>query len=333
MFVTYERGRTLTKFIVTWFLCSVAAEPAVVASKASNNDFASAEKLRIKKDVEEFHRILPVQVNFGGFVSIINHRILGMEGNLTDLDEQLRIIEAKDAEWQKETLQLKSRLKTCEEGKAEAEEENARLKEQLEAEREFLKNVSSERNPIKEEISRLKKKIESLGALKPEPEPEPEPEPIESSGEPKLPTTAESIITDQKHVSSYQTHHGIPRSWDEALKKCESKGIDLARHATKKLIKRWAKLKYERENVWIGGRMNAQATEANFKDSFEWVHGGGPIPADDELWEISEPSDISRKCVFFNRKITVTRKDGTQGHALQTAPCADQYDLVCEKYA
>jgi len=325
MFVTYERGRILIKFVVTWFLYSVAAEPAVDASKTSNNDFASAEKLRIKKDVEEFHRILPVQVNFGGFVNIINHRILGMEGNLTDLDEQLRIIEAKDAEWQKETSQLKSRLKTCEEGKAEAEEENARLQEQLEAEGEVLKNVSSERDAMKEEISRLKKKIESLGVSEPEPEPEPKP------GEPKLPTTAESIIN-QKAVSSYQSHHGIPRSWDEALKKCESKGIDLARHATKQLIKRWAKLEYELENVWIGGRMNAQATEANFKDSFEWVHGGGPIPADDGLWEISEPSDISRKCVFFNRKNTVTRKDGTQGHALQTAPCADQYDLVCEKY-
>jgi len=326
MFVTYERGRILIKFVVTWFLCSVGAEPAVDASKTSNNDFASAEKLRIKKDVEEFHHILPVQVNFGGFVNIINHRILGMEGNLTDLDEQLRIIEAKDAEWQKETSQLKSLLKTCEEGKAEAEEENARLKEQLEAKGEVLKTVSSERDAMKEEISRLEKELEAAGAIKPKPKPEPEP------FEPKLPTTAESSTTDQRPVSAYLSSHGIPRSWDESLKKCESKGYDLARHATKQLIKRWANLEYELENVWIGGRMNAQATEANFKDSFEWVHGGGPIPTDDGLWEISEPSDISRKCVFFNRKNTVTRKDGTQGHALQTAPCADKNDLVCEKY-
>jgi len=131
MFVTYERGRILTKFVVIWLVCRVVA----VDASGASNDFASLEK-RYKKDAgKELQTILPVQVDFGGFVNGINLRISGMEGDITDLGEQLRIIEEKDAKLQEEALQLKSRLNSCKESKAEEvanlKEEISRLKEQL----------------------------------------------------------------------------------------------------------------------------------------------------------------------------------------------------------
>merc|ERR1711970_511567 len=119
MYITFERGRTLTYFILAWILYSVAAVGASNGAPNVQSDLASQENIRFKRDVgslsTEFQQILPVQVDFGGLADIINQLISGIEGNVTDLGERLK----------KQASTLKQKL---EERKAKTEEEISHLK-------------------------------------------------------------------------------------------------------------------------------------------------------------------------------------------------------------
>jgi len=181
MVVTFERGTILSKFIVAWILCSVAADGATNIKR----DFASEENLLkkeenllkkdenllkkdenlLKKEMDllntkdvgslstEFQPIFPVQVDFGSVENTINQRISGIEGNVTDHGKQLWIIKER---LRKEASKLKQKLEFSEESKAKMEDEISRLKIEL---KEILKNVSREQKSMKEEISQLQERL------------------------------------------------------------------------------------------------------------------------------------------------------------------------------
>jgi len=311
MFVTLEQlGRILSKiFITAWFLfCTRVAAAEAVAAPDVHKDFTSIENWRYRKDVNEsptnFQRILPVQVDFGSLVNTINHRILGMEGNVSDLSEQMQIVE--------ETL--KRQLESCkdskagvEESKAKVEEENSRLKERLEIEKENFKNISQKQNSLEREISLLKEQLKSFE-------------------EQKLQTTAEPYSTGRKFL------YGIGKTWDDARTFCKSKGGDLAAHLSKQdLAFIFSEvIPSDVLHARIGGHLNAQATESNLAESWEWVDGD-KIPADDGLWPVFKEQFLSlnHQCLYIHR-FPDKRQDGTKGPSYMTNQCESENPFLCE---
>jgi len=312
MFVTLQqRGRILSKiFITAWFLlCTRVAAADAVAAPDVHKDFTSIENWRYRKDVNEsptnFQRILPVQVDFGSLVNTINHRILGMEGNVSDLSEQMQIVE--------ETL--KRQLESCkdskagvEESKAKVEEENSRLKERQEIEKENFKNISQKQNSLEKEISLLKEQLKSFE-------------------EQKLHTTAEPYSTGRKFL-----YGPIDGTYDGARTFCKSKGGDLASHFNKQDLD-FIFSKVIPSNiirVMVGGHLNAQATESNLAESWEWVDGE-KIPSDDPNWQKYQVPRLTLifPCLYIHIG-PFLRLDSTKGPAFMTQPCDTETSFLCE---
>jgi len=266
-------------------------------------DFPSSKNLRYKKDSSEphssdFQRILPVQVDFGSLVNTINHRILGMEGNVTNLDKQLRIIEQIEAKLQEELKSCKESKARVEEAKAEVEnaraelekakaeveETNLRLTERLKVDRE---NFTREQDSLKKENSQLREQLKSLEGNKPG-----------NGGKGKL------VFFGERDCDT--------RSWLAARAECQTRGGDLATHLNEQEVDYVFRELIQPHMVhlgslWIGGRMNKRATEANFKSSYEWLNGDR-ISADDVLlnrtltydYEGWVKLDFANKCMEIN---------------------------------
>jgi len=348
MYITFERGRTLTKFILAWILCSVAA----VGAPNVQRDFASEENIRFKKDVgslsTEFQQILPVQVDFGSLVDIINQLISGIEGNVTDLGKQLKKeastlkqkLEERKAKTEEEISSLKMRQKSMKQKLESSEESNAKMEEKISSYlqlnlqlnlqlKEILKNISREQQSTKEEISLLQERLKSEGGQ-------------------KLQTTAESINTTQSrekklvYIGKYKADQ---KNWNDAKWECKKRGGDLAMHITKddmdfvwseailpgakefRTPKRYGGDSTSGFRSWIGGRSNQENTNSGY----EWLNGD-LISAADGLWETSEPNAHSPCMVigitnFFRAEL---RKDGTKGPAFGTAACSSKYPFFCQ---
>lgn len=285
MFVSSEQGRILSKIITAWFLCTrVAAGDTVDVPPHVRIGFAPVENARYRKDVDDslstnFQRILPVQVDFGNFVNSINHQILGMEGKVSNLSKQVRIIEEKDARLQKKASKLKEQLEFCNESKAGVEEEVSHCEQRREVDKENFKNVSRERNSLKEENSRLREELKTLKAQ-------------------KLNTTAETYSPKKKFLllghKAKRINGNIWKGWRDAREECKRRGGDLATHLTKEDLDFLFSTVIPEEvdygyHIWIGGILKGeQATESNYRELFEWVDGDR-ISADDGLWSIDKP--------------------------------------------
>lgn len=131
------------------------------------------------------------------------------------------------------------------------------------------------------------------------------------------------------------------RTWNGAREECKKIGGDLATHVSEEDMKRifFGKDEKGREPYWIvrkftpfvGGRMNEQATEANFKDSFEWVDGT-PIPANNSLWEYHVPYHFIKKCMIINPNDVrdITLREYIKGVAYSTEFCDNRGSYLCE---
>jgi len=327
MFVTYERGKILSKLFVACFICTRIAAKFHDENGASNHmtDFPSSKNLRYKKDSSEphssdFQRILPVQVDFGSLVNTINHRILGMEGNVTNLDKQLRIIEQIEAKMQQEALQLREQLKSCKESKAreekaraevekakaEVEETNLRLKERLKVDRE---NLTKEQDSLKRENSQLREQLKSLEGNK-------------SGNGGKENKTFLFVETE--------------KTWWNARQECQKKGGDLAMHLTKEDLwmvhDKWIKRNPQTyASYWIGG---STAETAARNRSYEWVNED-PISETDGNF-IADFHDKWKEvmCMYvFNDALHILRRDGTKGPVFDIAQCYyHKLPFLCEIY-
>jgi len=285
MLVTFERGRIFITLKVAWILCSVAAVGALNVRR----DSASEENFRFKKDVgslsTEFQQILPVEVDLGSLVDIINQRILGIEGNITDLGKQLRNTKERDARLQEEASKLKQKLESSEQSKAKVEKEVLRL--------------SREQKSMMETISQVK-------------------EQLKSAGEQKLRTTAESIKTPSRE-KKFLFVDEMMKNWEASRQECIDRGGDLATHLTREdldYIYNYV-ITSDNKEPSIGGHMNFAATEKNFKEMFEWVDGGR---VDDDLWHEYQPEHLGYKCMYIARG-PEKRKDGTMGPYFGAEDC------------
>jgi len=321
MFVTSEQRRILSKIFTAWFLCTrVAAGDTVDVPPHVRIGFAPVENARYRKDAGDslstnFQRILPVQVNFGNFVHSINNQILGMEGNVSNLSKQLRIIEEKDARLQKKASKLKEQLEFCNESKAGVEEEVSHCEQRREVDKENFKNVSRERNSLKEENSRLREELKTLKAQ-------------------KLNTTAETYSPKKKFLIIGMNHDDRKKQ-NEAKAECKRRGGDLATHLTKEdLDFIFSTVIPERNTrlygyaILIDGRMDASATKLNFREKFLWSNGDR-IP--DGLWKKGLPSygDGSIRCVYISNAL-VARNDGTSVPWFSQTSCHSELAFLCE---
>jgi len=285
MLVTFERGRIFITLKVAWILCSVAAVGALNVRR----DSASEENFRFKEDVgslsTEFQQILPVEVDLGSLVDIINQRILGIEGNITDLGKQLWNTKERDARLQEEASKLKQKLESSEQSKAKMEKEVLRL--------------SREQKSMMETISQVK-------------------EQLKSAGEQKLQTTAESIKTPSRE-KKFLFVDEMMKNWEASRQECIDRGGDLATHLTREdldYIYNYV-ITSDNKEPSIGGHMNFAATENNFKEMFEWVDGGR---VDDDLWHEYQPEHLGYKCMYIARG-PEKRKDGTMGPYFGAEDC------------
>ena len=124
-----------------------------------------------------------------------------------------------------------------------------------------------------------------------------------------------------------ENHWAGYKNWDDARAECKRRGGDLATHFTKEDLE----VVIPRNTIGyalIGGRMNAQATESNYEDSFEWVNGDR-ISGIDGLWKRNEPRSLSTKCMAIYRGHM--RNDGTSGPAYLTNPCTHLSPFLCKK--
>jgi len=249
-----------------------------------------------------------------------------MEGNVTNLDKQLRIIEQIEAKMQQEALQLRQQLKSCKESKArvekaraevekakaevekakaEVEETNLRLKERLKVDRE---NFTREQDSLKKENSQLREQLKSLEGNKPG-----------NGGKGKFVYFGEE---DCDH-----------RSWLAARAECQTRGGDLATHLNeqeadyvfRELIP--PHIQPHLGPLWIGGRMNKRATEANFKSSYEWFNGDR-ISADDVLLNrtLTYDYDGLRKLDFANKCMLIS----SSGPSYMPYECHAESPYLCK---
>jgi len=299
-------------------------------------DFLSSKNLRYKKDSSEphssdFQRILPVQVDFGSLVNTINHRILGMEGNVTNLDKQLRIIEQIEAKMQQEALQLRQQLKSCKESKAREEKARAEV-EKAKAEVEKAKaeveetnlrlkeNCTREQDSLKKENSQLREQLKSLEGNK------------------------SRKCTKEKKTFLFVIER---KGWAQARKECQKKGGDLA-HLTKedlqKIHDKWIKPGVEADAhlainrmYWIGGFL---VDRAGHGKNYEWVNGDcrqDPDPVSDkdnnwlDAWTTKDYYKENGSCMLVTSK-SMERIDGTKGPGYRTLNCEEQIPFLCEIY-
>jgi len=315
MFITFEQGTILSQFIVLWILCSVGAVDAVAAIDAVDavaaidavdevaaidavdevdaphvqRDFASLEKLRFKKDV----------------ASTINHRILGIEGNITDLGKQ------------KEASKLKQKPESSEESKAKVEGKVSRLKMQL----------KETKKTMKEEISQIREELKSAEAQK-----------IHTTAK-SIKTAAESIQTSHNRKKRTFFYSGDRydqwgrKTWKDAREDCKRRGGDLATHLTEQdlnfIFSKVIPINYYPKTAWVGARMNG------VKSSFEWMDGDR-ISNDDGLWHKDYPrpldqypGSLSYDCMYITR-YKKYRKDGTYGYPYMAYKCASYTPYLCE---
>lgn len=319
MFVTYERGKIISKLFVACFICTRITAKFHDENGASNRrtDFPSSKNLRYKKDSSgpqsnDFQRILPVQVDFGSLVNTINHRFLRIEGNVTDLDKQLRIIEQIEAKMQQEALQLRQQLKSCKESKARVEEAKAEVEEaKAEAEETNLRlkeNCTREQDSLKKENSQLREQLKSLEENK------------------------SRKCTKEKKTFLFVDE---PQVWLQARKECQKKGGDLATHLTREDLRmvydKWIKDEGY-FNYWIGGW---KIDRAMYGENYEWVDGDcrqqdpDLISDKDNNWLVMVRS---QDCMVVLSGSSAERKDGTKGPGLTSTECEFGYPFLCEIY-
>jgi len=329
MFVTYERGKILSKLFVACFICTRIAAKFHEEKGASNHmtDFPSSKNLRYKKDSSEphssdFQRILPVQVDFGSLVNTINHRILGMEGNVTNLDKQLRIIEQIEAKMQQEALQLRQQLKSCkeskarvDEAKAEVEEAKARVEEaKAEVEETNLRlkeNCTREQDSLKKENSQLREQLKSL----------------EGNNSRKC----------TKGDKTFLFVNERPREWQLARLACKKKGGDLAMHLTKedlrKVHEKW--IQPLPNDYWIGGSIIKTGADVT---RWRWVDGDEIT--EKEPWQKRYEVNYRKKvpklrdghCIAVYSDPNSPRTDGTKGPTYLAEYCSRYKAFLCEIY-
>jgi len=196
---------------------------------------------------------------------------------------------------------LGKQLESSEDSKARLEEEISRLKMQ---QKEILKNESREQKSLKEEISQLKEQLKT------------------AEGQ-KLQTKRKFVF-----IGEYERDQ---KKWDDAREECKRRGGDLATHLTEyELYYVYGHIFRGKKIVaWIGGRMNARATESNFTESFEWVDGDR-VSADDGNWDRDEPDRPDRHCMCIYNGPYI-RKDGTSGPTYVTAGCSGaNFGFLCE---
>jgi len=312
MYITFERGRTLTYLILAWILYSVAAVGASSSAPNVQRDLASQENIRFKRDVgslsTEFQPILPVQVDFGGLADIINQLISGIEGNVTDLGERLK----------REASTLKEKLE-------ETEEEISSLKMQQESTKRKLASSEASKAKMEEEISGLKMKLkEEISRLR---------EQLKPAGGQKLPTTVEPIRTTQYREKKfvYIGDDADRKNWADAREDCKRRGGDLATHLTEEdlnYVRSELMPKYPVFDPFIGGRAMSQS---NIASSFEWLNGDS-ISADDGLWKVSAFDSLRADwtwCMVIDTDKNL-RKDGKKGPSYGKGYCLHLHTYLCE---
>jgi len=292
-------------FIAISFLSTNAIPLEDEEGPEDRSSITYADSPRHRKDLSDssstelVQAILPVQVDIGSLVSGFDE----MRENMINVDEKLETLKANQARMEEENGQLKSQV-----------EENARLIEHLKA---SIANETKARKSLEKETARL---IEQLKVFK------------ENETEARNATTAKPETPDsQTPAPGKYVFIDDTMNWDAARAECKSRGSDLATHLTKEDLDFVFSKVIPSGNlcVWIGGRMNARATEANFESSFEWLDGHR-ISVDDGLWRENEPDFLSQKCMYIHRG-PFTRKDGTRGPAFQTARCSDQTFALCQR--
>jgi len=281
-------------------------------------DFLSSKNLRYKKDSSEvlpsdFQRILPVQVDFGSLVNTINHRILGMEGNVTNLEKQLRIIEQIEAKMQQEALQLRQQLKSCKESKAREEKARAEVeKAKAEVEKTNLRlkeNCTKEQDSLKKENSQLREQLKSLEENK------------------------SRKCTKEKKTFLFVKESQV---WLQARKECQKKGGDLATHLTREDLRmvydKWIKPDEDLFTYWIGGW---KIDRAVYGTNYEWVNGDcrqqdpDLISDKDNNWLDTEAGEDCMEVVSGSR---FERKDGTKEPGFSSHYCEYWNPFLCEIY-
>jgi len=301
MFVSFERGRILRKFIGACILYSVA-----VGAPNVKRDLASEENYRLKKDLgslsTEFQQILPVQVDFGSLVDSVTQRISGIEGIVTEHGNQ---------------------LESSKKSKAKLEEEISRLKMQL---KEILQNVSREQKSTKEEISQLKEQLKSAGGQKLQTAEsiKTTAESIKSTAEPSEICIPESV-DEELNTAEYHTERKfvyvdkLKVPFDDAREECKRKGGDLATHFnTEELYYIFSKvIPSERYSASIGGRLNPHGTSPDLYENFEWIDGER-ISKYDGNWGYDEPDSPRSPHMAINRGPKL-RNDGLCGPFYRTA--------------
>jgi len=314
MYITFERHRTLTYFILAWILHSVAAVGASNGAPNVQRDLASQENTRFKRDAgslsTEFQQILPVQVDFGGLADIINQLISGIEGNVTDLGERLK----------KEASTLQQKLE-------ETEEEISSLKMQQESTKQKLESSEASKAKMEEEISGLKMKLkEEISRLR---------EQLKHAGGQKLPTTVEPIRTTQYREKKfvYIGDDADRKNWTDAREDCKRRGGDLATHLTEEDMNFVRSELMPKDSAvyhspFIGGRAQSQT---NIKSSFEWLNGDS-IPADYGLWGDRAFGSLRadwKWCMVIDTDKNL-RKDGKKGPHYGKGPCHHLHEYLCE---
>jgi len=248
-----------------------------------------------------------------------------MEGNVTNLDKQLRIIEQIEAKMQQEALQLRQQLKSCKESKAREEKARAEV-EKAKAEVEKAKaeveetnlrlkeNCTREQDSLKKENSQLREQLKSLEGNK--------------SG---------NGCKENKTFVFVETE----KTWWNARQECQKKGGDLAMHLTREDLwmvhDKWIKQELEERSpvkYWIGGSM---AETAARNKTFKWVNEDPISETDGNFYRYAHLNNDRKEvmCMYVVNTYEccdILRSDGTKGPAFFIDFCYRKLPFLCEIY-
>jgi len=126
------------------------------------------------------------------------------------------------------------------------------------------------------------------------------------------------------------------QTWRFSRAVCEEKGGDLAVNLTKadlwfifeKVVPKSVDGQFD--DIWVGGRMNPRATEANFTESYEWVDGT-PISVDDSIWkDFRGYRHLSDKCLLIDNETWRSKDNDEKGPAIAPYECPYSFLFLCE---
>lgn len=126
------------------------------------------------------------------------------------------------------------------------------------------------------------------------------------------------------------------QTWRFSRVVCGEKGGDLAMNLTKadlwfifeKVVPKSVDGQFD--DIWVGGRMNPRATEANFTESYEWVDGT-PISSDDSIWkDFRGFRHLSDKCLLIDNETWRSKDNDEKGPAIAPYECPYLFLFLCE---